>query len=75
MCVPACPIVKKTKQKALEKLKKKSENRKERGKKISNLAASHPSVKGQRPQKRWIGVYTGNHRCPVPSFGFGPHPL
>jgi len=35
--------------------------------------ASHPSVKGQRPQKRWIGMYTGNHSCPVPSFALGPH--
>jgi len=38
---------------------------------MSNLAASHPSVKGQRPQERWIGA-TGNHRrptrCPEPSF-------
>ena len=33
-----------------------------------NLAASHPSVKGQKPKERWIGVYTGNHRRhPLPS--------
>jgi len=33
-----------------------------------SLAASHPSVKGQRPQERWIGVYTGNHRRhPLPN--------
>ena len=39
--------------------------------KFNRLAASHPSTKGQRPQERWIGVYTGNTRgthCPVPSF-------
>jgi len=40
-------------------------------KKEKKPIASHPSVKGQRPQEHWIGM-TGNHRrptcCPEPSF-------
>jgi len=34
--------------------------------KLNRLAAFHPSVKGQRSQERWIGVYTGNHRSEAP---------
>jgi len=37
--------------------------------------ASHPSVKGRRPQERWIGAHWESQETPVaqlPSFGFGP---
>ena len=47
------------KKKEEEEEKKKKERRRECK---NSLAASHPSMKGQRPQERWIGVYTGNHR-------------
>ena len=54
--------------------KKEAENTKKR--KNNGLTASHPSVKGQRPQERWIGAHWESQETPVaqlPSFGFGPH--
>ena len=60
-----------------EKKKKTKRRRRRRKRKISNLAASHPSVKGQRPQERWIGAHWESQEAnPLPSyrpFGFGPH--
>jgi len=43
-----------------EKRKEKEERRKNNG-----LTASHPSVKGQRPQERWIGAHWESQETPV----------
>ena len=56
-----------------EKKERERERERESGRdeKEKKPTASHPSMKGQRPQERWIGV-TGNHRRPThypePSF-------
>ena len=58
-----------------KKIVKKGKKEKER-RKSNGLTASHPSVKGQRPQERWIGAHWESQETPVaqlPSFGFGPH--
>ena len=63
------------KKKRKEKKKKNLEDKKKE-KKIQPTA-SHPSVKGQRPQERWIGAHWESQEAnPLPSyrpFGFGPH--
>ena len=45
------------KRKGKEREEKERKGKRRKGK--ESLAASHPTVKGQRPQERWIGVYTG----------------
>ena len=50
----------KRKEKTYKKLKEKEKD-KEREEEERKPTASHPSMKGQRPQERWIGM-TGNHR-------------
>jgi len=49
------------KQKQTNKQTNKQKNRKKgerrRGRKKKQPTASHPSMKGQRPQERWIGVH------------------
>ena len=65
-----------------KKKKKKKENRKRKRKKEGkkkgpNSRPIPPWKVSKLPQERWMGVHTGNHRrltrCPVSSFGFGPH--
>ena len=54
--------------------KKKTEEKNEKNntnkmRKKSRLAASHPSVKGQRPQERWIGAHWESQEAnPLPSY-------
>ena len=46
--------------------KEKNTNKKE---KSNGLTASHPSVKGQRPQERWIGApWESQEANPLPSY-------
>ena len=52
------------------KEKKKRKKKEWKQKREKNLAASHPSVKGQRP--RTLGI-TGDTCFPVPSFDFSLH--
>ena len=60
-----------------KKQKNKQTNKKTgRRRKKKQPTASHPSVKGQRPQERWIGAHWESQETPVaqlPTFGFGPH--
>ena len=66
----------KQKKKKAKKEERKGKRRKKKGEKSNGLTASHPSVKGQRPQERWIGAHWESQETPVaqlPSFGFGPH--
>ena len=79
-CVPKKRKKKKQKKKQKGKRGKKTEKKKKekekKNKKNNGLTASHPSVKGQRPQERWIGAHWESQETPVaqlPSFGFGPH--
>ena len=57
--------------------RKEKEKRRRKKKKKKQPTASHPSVKGQRPQERWIGAHWESQEAnPLPSyrpFGFGPH--
>ena len=68
---------KKEKKKKKKKKKRKRKKKEEREEKSNGLTASHPSVKGQRPQERWIGAHWESQEAnPLPSyrpFGFGPH--
>ena len=70
---------KKEKEREREKKKKrgkKEEEEEEEEEENNGLTASHPSVKGQRPQERWIGAHWESQETPVaqlPTFGFGPH--
>ena len=44
-------------------------NKKEKKKKKKQPTASHPSVKGQRPQERWIGAHWESQEAnPLPSY-------
>ena len=61
------------------KIKKKIRRKKKRRKRFfknwnrkeKSLAASHPSVKGQRPQERWIGAHWESQEAnPLPSIVF-----
>ena len=58
-----------------EKEKKKRKERKE--KKWPNSHLIPPWKVSKLPQECWMGMHTGNKRrltrCPVSSFGFGPH--
>ena len=60
-----------------EKEERKKGREEKKGKKKKQPTASHPSVKGQRPQERWIGAHWESQEAnPFPSyrpFGFGPH--
>jgi len=56
--------------------KKKEKGKKKKKKETKQPTASHPSMKGQRPQERWIGAHWESQETPVaqlPTFGFGPH--
>jgi len=49
-----------------EERKKKKKKRKKRNRKEKySLTASHPSVKDQRPQERWIGAHWESQETPV----------
>ena len=68
---------KKKREKKEKKKKKKKRKKKEEEEGKKQPTASHPSVKGQRPQERWIGAHWESQEAnPLPSyrpFGFGPH--
>ena len=73
---PPSGKLKEEKKKKKETKEKKKEKKKRRNKQTNKqkkqLTASHPSVKGQRPQDRWIGATRNHHRrqtrCPETSF-------
>ena len=44
--------------------------KKKKKKKKNSLAASHPSVIGQRPQERWIGAHWESQETPVAQLPF-----
>ena len=71
------PTYKNKKREGKKKEKKEEKkNKRRRRRKNNGLTSSHPSVKGQRPQERWIGAHWESQETPVaqlPSFGFGPH--
>ena len=66
---------KRKKEKEKKKKEKKRKGRKKEEEKIQPTG-SHPSVKGQRPQERWIGAHWESQETPVaqlPTFSFGLH--
>ena len=67
----------KRRRKGKKKKKKKKRKEKEEEEKKKQPTASHPSVKGLRPQERWIGAHWESQEAnPLPSyrpFSFGPH--
>ena len=67
----------KKKNKIKKEKKKKKKRKRKRGGRRKTPTASHPSVKGQRPQERWIGAHWESQEAnPLPNyrpFGFGPH--
>ena len=69
---------KKEKEKRKRKRKRKGKKEEEEEEEEEDgLTSSHPSVKGQRPQERWIGAHWESQEAnPFPSyrpFSFGPH--
>jgi len=59
----------KEKKEKKEKRKKEKEKEEKREKKKNKPTASHPSVKGQRPQERWIGAHWESQEAnPLPSY-------
>ena len=62
---------KKEKEKRKRKRKRKGKKEEEEEEEEDGLTSSHPSVKGQRPQERWIGAHWESQETPVaqlPSF-------
>ena len=60
---------KKTERKKGKKNRKEKKEKEKKNKKNNGLTASHPSVKGQRPQERWIGAHWESQEAnPLPSY-------
>ena len=60
---------KRKKEKKRNKKKKKKREREEEKENKIQPTASHPSVKGQRPQERWIGAHWESQEAnPLPSY-------